>query len=66
MQSVIITPKTKSGAKMLKELASELGYSFSILTEEQHADFVLLKEMEKGRKTKIVSRDKIFKALDRK
>lgn len=66
MQSVVITPKTKSGAKMLRELASELGYSFRFLTEEEQEDFFLLKEMEEGRKTKVVSREKIFKVLGRK
>jgi hypothetical protein len=66
MESVIITPTTKSGAKLLKDLASKLGYSFSVLTKEQHADIVVLQAMEKGRKTKPVSRERIFKALDRK
>ena len=66
MQSLVITPKNEKGTKMLKQLASELGYAIRILTNEEQEDLALVKEMEKGRKTKIVSREKIFKALDRK
>ena len=66
MQSLVITPKTEKGTRMLKELAFELGYVVRALTNEEQEDLALVKEMQKGRKTKIVSREKIFKALDRK
>lgn len=63
MQSVIITSKTKSGAKMLKELASELGYSFEILTKEQEEDFLLARAIKEGETGKYVNTKKFVSKL---
>ena len=64
MDSIIIKPKKREELDFLKEMASKMGFSVSILTEEDQEDLGLLKAMEEGKaENEHVSRDQVMDTL---
>jgi len=63
MESVIINTKTKSDLQLLLELVKKMGFRFKIITDEEKEDIGLLKAMEEGKKSKLVSRAVIMNKL---
>lgn len=66
MESVIINPRKKSDLKLLVELARKMGCSSRIIEDEEKEELGLLKAMEEGKKTRIVSRSLVMKKLNKK
>jgi len=65
MTTILIQPKDESEFVLLSELLKKMRVKSKVLTEEEQEDFYFGKAMEEGLKTKVVSKDKIFKALKR-
>jgi hypothetical protein len=65
MSAIIIKADNKN-TKILKELAKKLGADVLNINEEQFEDLALGLLMDKSKTGKVVSRDTIFKQLDKK
>ena len=65
MSAIIIKTDNKN-TKILKELAKKLGADVLNINEEQFEDLALGLLMDKSKTGKVVSRDTIFKQLDKK
>ncbi len=65
MTTILIQPKDESEFVLLSELLKKMRVKSKVLTEEEQEDFYFGKAMEEGLKTKVVSKDKILKALKR-
>ena len=65
MTTILIQPKDESEFVLLSELLKKMRVKSKVLTEEEQEDFYFGKAMAEGLKTKVVSKDKILKALKR-
>lgn len=65
MSAIIIKTDNKN-TKILKELAKKLGADVLNINEEQFEDLALGLLMDKSKTGKVVSRDTIFKHLNKK
>ena len=65
MTTILIQPKDESEFVLLSELLKKMRVKSKVLTEEEQEDFYFGKSIEDGLKTKVVSKDKILKALKR-
>ena len=63
MNGLVITSDNKSDLKLFVDLAKRIGIKIKTLSEDDLLDMGLLKAMEDGRKTKLVSKERIMKKL---
>lgn len=63
MSALIINSEGKKNLKLLADLANELGYKVSIISDEEFEDMALGSMMKKEKTGKAVSRDTIMKKL---
>ena len=63
MNALVLTTSNKSELKIFSELAKLVGIQAKVLSDEDVLDFGLLKAMEEGRKSKIVSKESVMKKL---
>lgn len=66
MNSIIITPKSKSDITILKALAKKMGFDVAILSHEQKEEAGFLLAMLEARKSKLVPKSAILKTLRKK
>lgn len=65
MDTLIINTKKSGNAEFILELVKKLGEEGKILSKEEQEDFLLGKIMEAERTGKDVSREAIFKQLEK-
>ena len=63
MNGVIITSSNKTDLKLFTDLANRLGISIKTISDEDLLDMGLLRAMDEGKKTKLVSKDRIMSKL---
>ncbi len=66
MESALFTTHKKSDLKLLVELAKKMGVKSQPLSKNEIEDWILAKEIQKGLKTKSVSRNSIMRELSKK
>ena len=66
MKSLVITPRSQEEFKLINSLLKQLGLTASKISVEEMEDLTLSKLMQKVDKTKLVSKDEIFKKLNSK
>ena len=65
MNTILIQAKDESEFALLSEMLKKMKIKSKVLTEEEQEDFYFGKAIEQGLKSKVVSKDKILKALKR-
>lgn len=63
MNGLVITSDNKDDLKLFVDLAKRIGIKIKTLSEDDLLDMGLLRAMEDGRKTKLVSKERIMKKL---
>jgi hypothetical protein len=66
MKSLVITPRSQEEFKLINSLLKQLGLTASKISVEEMEDLTLSKLMLKVNKTKLVSKDEIFRKLNSK
>jgi hypothetical protein len=66
MKSLVITPRSQEEFKLINSLLKQLGLTASKISVEEMEDLTLSKLMLKVDKTKLVSKDEIFRKLNSK
>ena len=64
MTAIIIKTEEKKGLKLLTDLAKQLGYSVSIVSDSEIEDFAFGKHMDKIRTGETVSREELMEKLN--
>ena len=64
MKSLLLTPETEADLKLLLALAKKMGVASRTLSDNEKEELGLARAIEAGRKTRLVSRDEVFKVLD--
>ena len=65
MTTILIQAKDESEFVLLSEMLKKMHIKSKVLTKDEQEDLYFGKAMEEGLKTKVVSKDKILKALKR-
>ena len=65
MESILLEPKTKEDAELIKKMAKKMRIKSSVLTQEDKEDIGLGIAIQKGRTGKFVSKETIMKKLSR-
>lgn len=63
MNGLVIASDNKDDLKLFVDLAKRIGIKIKTLSEDDLLDMGLLRAMEDGRKTKLVSKERIMKKL---
>lgn len=63
MKSLLLTPESEADLKLLLALAKKMGVASRTLSEEEQEELGLVRAIEAGRKTPLVSRDAVFQLL---
>ncbi len=63
MESILINPKTKDEAKLIKELLQKMNISSKIITEEEKEEIGLLMMMEETDRSELVPFEEVLKKL---
>jgi hypothetical protein len=66
MDSIVITPKTESEFKFIRDLLKKIKVSARILSDEEKEDIGLLKAMKDADRNKKVSEELVMKKLAKK
>ncbi len=65
MTTILIQAKDESEIALLSEMLKKMHIKSKVLSEEEQEDLYFGKAIEQGLKSKVVSKDKILKALKR-
>lgn len=65
MTTLLVRGRAKQDVKMLKDLAERLGLEITELTAQEKEDLGLARAIKQGRRTPIVSKASILRALKR-
>lgn len=65
MTTLLVRGRAKQDVKMLKELAERLGLEITELTGQEKEDFGLAHAIKQGRRTPVVSKASVLRALKR-
>ena len=66
MTTLLVKGRTKKDVLMLKELAERLGLETAELSEQQKEDLGMARAIKQGRRSPVVSRTSVMRALERK
>ena len=66
MTTLLVKGRTKKDVLMLKELAERLGLETTELSEQQKEDLGMAAAIKQGRRSPVVSRASVIRALERK
>lgn len=64
MNGLVITSTNKTDLKLFVDLAKRIGIKIKLLSDEELLDMGLLKAMEEGRNTRLVTKERIMKKLN--
>lgn len=63
MESIVITPKNRTEAKLITDLFDKMNISIKVFSEEEKEDMGLVAMMKEADRTEKVSREEIMRKL---